>query len=272
MANPQKETGYTAIANELLEHIVQTKLNGTQFRVLLFVIRRTYGFQQKAAELSLSFIANGVGIHRNSVHTTLKQLEAMQIITITHKAATTPQKIAVEKDYQKWITVNAAVHKSVDSTVNQSIDSTVNESVDSNAAAVPESIDSTVNQSVDRTVNESVDQKRNRKRNIEKNILCACPFFETLWAEYPNKKGKAKVTQKAMREMNRLGYEKLHRALERYQAEKPAWQHWQNGSTFFNGGYLDYLDESARKEQTNGTTGTDDTSDDWKRLFEKCRI
>lgn len=245
MANPRKEDGFTAIANELLEHIVQTKLNGTQFRVLLFVIRRTYGFQQKAAELSLSFIANGVGIHRNSVHTTLKQLETMKIITITHKAATTPQKIAVEKDYQKWITVNAAVHKSVDSTVNQSIDS---------------------------TVNESVDQKRNRKRNIEKNISCVCPFFETLWAEYPNKKGKAKVTQKAMREMNRLGYEKLHRALERYQAEKPEWQHWQNGSTFFNGGYLDYLDESAGKEQTNGTTGTDDTGDDWKRLFEKCRI
>lgn len=270
MANPQKETGYTAIANELLEHIVQTKLNGTQFRVLLFVIRRTYGFQQKTAKMSLSFIANGVGIHRNSVHTTLKQLEAMQIITITHKAATTPQEIAVEKDYQKWITAKSAVHKSVDSAANRS--------VDSNDTAVPESIDSTVNQSTDSTVNESVDQKRNRKRNIEKNISCACPFFETLWAEYPNKKGKAKVTQKAMREMKRLGYEKLHRALERYRAEKPEWQHWQNGSTFFNGGYLDYLDEPAGKEQTNGTTGTngtdrtDHTSDDWERLFEKCRI
>ena len=267
MANPRKEDGFTAIANELLEHIVQTKLNGTQFRVLLFVIRRTYGFQQKTAKMSLSFIANGVGIHRNSVHTTLKQLEAMQIITVTHKTATAPQEIAVEKDYQKWITANAAVHKPVDSTANRS--------TDSNDTAVQESADSAVRKSTDSTVNESVDQKRNRERNREKNILCACPFFETLWAEYPNKKGKAKVTQKAMREMKRLGYEKLHRALERYRAEKPEWQHWQNGSTFFNGGYLDYLDESAGKEQTNGTngtSGTDDTSDDWERLFEKCCI
>ncbi len=267
MASPQKEEGFTAIANELLEHIVQAKLNGTQLRVLLFVIRRTYGFQQKSAELSLSFIANGVGIHRNSVHTTLKQLEAMKIIRITHKTATAPQKIAVEKDYQKWLTARSAVNKSADNTVQKS--------ADSNAAAVQKSDDSTVQESADSTVNESADQKRNRKRNREKNIFCACPFFEALWAEYPNKKGKAKVTQKAMREMNRLGYEKLHRALERYRAEKPAWQHWQNGSTFFNGGYLDYLEESAGKEQTNGTngtSGTDDTSDDWERLFEKCCI
>ena len=296
MTNSQREEGFTAVANELLEHIVQTKLNGTQFRVLLFVIRRTCGFQKKTAEMSLSFIANGVGIHRNSVYATLRQLEAMKIISITHMSATTPQRITVETDYQKWFSADSTVNKSVDSTVNESVDSTVNESIDSTVnesvdstvnesvdstvnesidsitAAVNESVDSTVNESVDSAVNESVYQKRKREINIEKNILCACPFFETLWAEYPNKKGKAKVTQKAMGEMNRLGYGRMHRALERYRTEKPEWQHWQNGSTFFNGGYLDYLDEAPGKEQTNGADDTDGPGDNWKRFFERCRI
>ena len=121
----------------------------------------------------------------------------------------------------------------------------------------------------DRSVTQN---KKERQERENKKELCACPFFETLWAEYPNKKGKAKVTQKAMGEMNRLGYGRMHRALERYRTEKPEWQHWQNGSTFFNGGYLDYLDEAPGKEQTNGADDTDGAGDNWKRFFERCRI
>lgn len=121
----------------------------------------------------------------------------------------------------------------------------------------------------DRSVTQN---KKERQERENKKELCACPFFETLWEEYPNKKGKAKVTQKAMGEMNRLGYARMHRALERYRTEKPEWQHWQNGSTFFNGGYLDYLDEAPGKEQTNGADDTDGAGDNWKRFFERCRI
>jgi hypothetical protein len=35
-------------------------------------------------------------------------------------------------------------------------------------------------------------------------------------------------------------------AIERYKAEVQCvdWRHWQNGSTFFHSGYIDYLDEN----------------------------
>lgn len=191
------------------------KLNGSQFRVLLFIIRRTYGFGKKSASMSLSFIANGVGIRRKSVHLTLRQLEEMNIISVTHESATSIQIISVEKDYQKWVSPNLGIPKSEDSAVPKSGDS-----------AVPK----------------SGDQKRNNIKKKNKETYCACAFFESLWNEYPNKKGKARVSKKSMEAMNKIGYEEMHRALERYKADKPDWQQWQNGSTFFNSGYVDYLD------------------------------
>ena len=51
MANPQKENGYTTIANELLEAIYCSKFSPTEFKMLLFIFRYTYGFNRKVARL-----------------------------------------------------------------------------------------------------------------------------------------------------------------------------------------------------------------------------
>ena len=38
-----------------------------------------------------------------------------------------------------------------------------------------------------------------------------------------------------------------------YYKRGPDWQQWQNGSTFFNGGYLDYLtDNNAKTDEQGG--------------------
>ena len=51
MANPQKENGFTPIANELLEQIIASGLNGNEMAVTFFIIRKTYGFQKKQDEI-----------------------------------------------------------------------------------------------------------------------------------------------------------------------------------------------------------------------------
>ena len=38
MASPQKENGYTPIANEILEELVKIDLLGAEFRVLFFMV------------------------------------------------------------------------------------------------------------------------------------------------------------------------------------------------------------------------------------------
>ena len=69
-------------------------------------------------------------------------------------------------------------------------------------------------------------------------------FFESVWKLYPEKKGKSKVSQKTKQALYELGYEKVKECIDRYVNDKPDWKQYQHGSTFFNGGYLDYLEEA----------------------------
>ena len=86
-------------------------------------------------------------------------------------------------------------------------------------------------------------------------------FFETAWGLYPNKKGKGSVSKSAKSKRFKLGDEFI-RAIERYVEHvkgKDA-QFIMHGSTFFNSGYVDYLDanytgrEVYAKDSTNYKT------------------
>ena len=71
-------------------------------------------------------------------------------------------------------------------------------------------------------------------------------LFERLWSLYPNKKGKGQVSDTAKKKLLKIGHEELERAIQRYKTEleKEDWRKPQYGSTFFNSGYVDYLDEN----------------------------
>ncbi|MGL5433765.1 MAG: transcriptional regulator [Lachnospiraceae bacterium] len=82
-----------------------------------------------------------------------------------------------------------------------------------------------------------------------KNNMCkaeALALFERLWKLYPEKKGKGQVSETKKLAIAEVGEEEMLRALERYQKElkKDSWRKIQNGSTFFNSGYIDYLDNN----------------------------
>jgi hypothetical protein len=74
--------------------------------------------------------------------------------------------------------------------------------------------------------------------------------FERLWKQYPNKRGKGQVSDAKKKVLYQIGEEHIQRALQRYLdgLERDAsWRKPQNGSTFFNSGYVDYLDENYEK-------------------------
>ncbi len=96
------------------------------------------------------------------------------------------------------------------------------------------------------------------------NTMCkaeAIALFERLWLLYPNKKGKGQVFDKAKLKLLEVGYDEMVRAIDRYKVELEKDKEWrkpQNGSTFFNSGYIDYLDanyvpskKAANKNQFN---------------------
>jgi phage replication O-like protein O len=102
MANPQKENGFTAISNELLEKIIQLKIPPSEKDMLLFVIRKTYGFAKKEDIISLTQFEKGTSISRPTVVKGLKNLLSMKIL---YKNL---NKFMVNKDYDEWV-VNPAL-------------------------------------------------------------------------------------------------------------------------------------------------------------------
>lgn len=71
-------------------------------------------------------------------------------------------------------------------------------------------------------------------------------FFERAWQYYPNKRGKGQVSEKSKERLMSHGWDNVKRAIDRYleDLKKDEWRQAQNGSTFFNSGYVDYLDEN----------------------------
>ena len=69
-------------------------------------------------------------------------------------------------------------------------------------------------------------------------------LFDSMWAIYPVKKGKGQVKLAARKRLYEIGLEEIRRAIDRYlsELEKDSWRQPQNGSTFFNSGYIDYID------------------------------
>ena len=47
MTNVQLENGYIQIANEVLEHLASIKFDGTEFRLIFFLLRKTWGWKKK---------------------------------------------------------------------------------------------------------------------------------------------------------------------------------------------------------------------------------
>ena len=98
MANPQKENGYTPIASEILEHLVKLPLSAAELRVLLWVFRKTYGWNKKEDLISLTQFEQATKMSRPTVVRALKNLVIRGILVKTPKLA-----YMVEKDWEKWV-------------------------------------------------------------------------------------------------------------------------------------------------------------------------
>lgn len=104
MASPQKENGYTAVANELLERIVATGLNGTELAIIFLVLRKTYGYQKKQDEISLSQFCNAIPVSKKTIVTALFNLQLVKILTLVKKGSSKncSNLWAFNKDYETW--------------------------------------------------------------------------------------------------------------------------------------------------------------------------
>jgi hypothetical protein len=81
------------------------------------------------------------------------------------------------------------------------------------------------------------------------NIVEVDAFFESVWGLYPLKLGKGAVKKAQRERLYKIGLDEISRCIERYKESKEDWRKWKDGSTFFNSGYVDYLDVNYRGAQ-----------------------
>jgi hypothetical protein len=110
------------------------------------------------------------------------------------------------------------------------------------------------------------DKEKEEEKEIDKKNSAKQPskadvdsFFESVWKLYPEKKGKGQVSDAKRKVLFKIGYDQMERAINRYLTElkkDASWRKPQNGSTLFNSGYVDYLDEnyvpSTEGNEVNG--------------------
>jgi len=98
MANPQCENGYTRVANEILEHLAKIHICGNELRIVVFVLRKTYGFGKTVDKIANSQICQGTGLGKTVVSRARKSLLERYILTETEKG----HLLGLQKNWEVW--------------------------------------------------------------------------------------------------------------------------------------------------------------------------
>ena len=99
---PQLEDGYIRIANELFDAILEKLASYRHAKVVLAILRKTYGYQKREDDITVSQLAKMTGIHRNNVGAALKELEQMRVINPV-RAGSHGLMIGINKRHAEWV-------------------------------------------------------------------------------------------------------------------------------------------------------------------------
>ena len=219
----------------------ELKLSGNELIVYAII----YGFSQnKQGEFtgSVQYLADWVGCTKRTVTTILRKFVDEELVT---KTVTQLDNNAKKVSYQ----ANVVVGKNF--LGGEKISQGVGKNFLGGRKNFPrgwEKISHNIN------INNNTN---NNHRDINNVHSCSEPpeetleetaeeFFERAWQYYPNKRGKGQVSEKSKERLMSHGWDNVKRAIDRYlkDLKKDEWRQAQNGSTFFNSGYIDYLDEN----------------------------
>ncbi len=102
MASPQKENGYTAIANEIMEALASIRIPGEARQVLDVILRKTYGWNKKEDKISLFQFKKMTSLTSPHIIRARNKLLNMNIITVAQKGNSDVLTYRFQKDYTKW--------------------------------------------------------------------------------------------------------------------------------------------------------------------------
>ncbi|MCI9769112.1 MULTISPECIES: replication protein [Proteus] len=114
------EDGYTRIANDLLEAVMCADLTARQLKVVMAIIRKTYGFGKKLDRITNTQIAEMTGIHHTHVCKAKNEMIAMNIVI------SSGNKIGINKDFTEWNFNISQVSETLAKSANKTLAKTAN--------------------------------------------------------------------------------------------------------------------------------------------------
>ena len=100
IGNPQLEDGHTRIANELLEALTGYPFGGGELRVVLAIIRLTYGWNRKRCVIRQTTMARLTRLDRRQIQRVLTSLRQQGVLF--RDRTTRPFTYQLNKAYQGW--------------------------------------------------------------------------------------------------------------------------------------------------------------------------
>ena len=211
--SPQLEDGYIRIANELFDAILEKLASYRHTKVVLAILRKTYGYQKKEDDITISQLAEMTGIHRNNVGAALKELEQMRVINPV-RAGSHGLMIGINKRHAEWVGEEAKARgpgrkaiKLIEPQEGNQIDCAEQSKQCMSAINLIE----TGNQNVaHKRQPQKTTPKDNSKRIAQSADRAASPTadaaFADFWEAFGHKKGKANAKEAFAREFAKAGH------------------------------------------------------------------
>lgn len=98
MANPQKEKGFVGIAYDLFEQFFIRDFSVLQLKMLLLIVRFSYGFGKKVAKIKPQRLFELAYIYRCDIKEELKYLRQNKVIKYNLELG----EIQINKNYDEW--------------------------------------------------------------------------------------------------------------------------------------------------------------------------
>lgn len=96
------KNGYMRVANEIMEALIKTPLSGREYKVLLFIMRQTYGYNHSERGMSLAYLAENLNIRQKHISEILISLKEKNIITCVKQTGNSPQVIGINPALEEW--------------------------------------------------------------------------------------------------------------------------------------------------------------------------
>ena len=108
------EDKYTKFPNELLEAIMSYRFSPTQMAVLLYIVRKTYGWGKHEDQISISKMATSIGRYRSTTMAAVSDLAKLNVIEIEKEGSGRPNTMRIldPKDWDRPVLETGHVLKS----------------------------------------------------------------------------------------------------------------------------------------------------------------